>query len=64
MVKWKFMKLKGDPEKVYAELQSLGDNIQCDIVDFARNKKTELHKCFEWNDEVAAKIIACHRQEQ
>lgn len=55
MVKWKFMKLKGDPEKVYAELQSLGDNIQpSDIVDFARNKKTELHKCFEWDDEVAA----------
>lgn len=54
---WKIDGLyKADASVVHKELQDLGNDFTCEqIVDKARNENTELHKCFEWNDEVAAK---------
>lgn len=47
-----------DAEKVAAELESICDDIKGvkpkEIVEMARDSSTELHKCFEWNDTVAA----------
>ena len=46
---------KADVEKVYNELCDIGDEFTPrDIVDAARDESKELHKCFEWNNEVAA----------
>ncbi len=45
-----------DPNKVWQEIQTLGDALKPqDIVDAAQNPKTELHKCFEWDDTEAAR---------
>lgn len=44
-----------DPYKVYDELQVIGDNLKpSDIVEAAKDERSELHKCFEWDDTVAA----------
>lgn len=53
-VVWGFMKFKANPEKCYREIESMGECKPEQIVEFARNEKTELHKCFEWNDTKAA----------
>ena len=48
-------RIKADAGKVYDELQKIGDEITAgQVVKIARNKKTELHKCFEWDDNIAA----------
>ena len=44
-----------DADKVAREIASLGENVEeADIVNKARDEKTELHKCFEWDDTKAA----------
>lgn len=43
-----------DAQKVSNEISSLADITPRNIVDFARNPKSELHKCFEWDDAKAA----------
>ena len=56
--KWKIPWIfkNADPSKVKAELDSLGDIIEpSDIVEYASNPNTELHKCFEWDDTEAAR---------
>ena len=53
-VKWGFMKFKADAEKCYREIESLGEVKSEEIVEFAKDDKTELHKCFEWDDTKAA----------
>lgn len=69
-VKWK-MGLFGsaDAEKCYSEILSIGESATPQqILDYARNPETELHKCFEWDDSVAAelyrlqqaRIVVCH----
>lgn len=46
---------KADPVKVGNELSELGETVnERQIVDKAKDTTTELNKCFEWNDEVAA----------
>lgn len=56
MVEWKVKGLwKADAEAVYKEITALGDSFSpADIVEAARDESSELHKCFEWRDEVAA----------
>ena len=55
MISWGFMKYKADAETCYREIQSLGEEVTPQmIVDFARDEDTELHKCFQWDDSVAA----------
>lgn len=55
MIVWKGWKFNADAEKCYRELETLGDSYTPQqIVDFAKNPETELHKCFEWDDTKAA----------
>ena len=42
-------------EKCYEEIQTIGESVTPkQILDYARNPETELHKCFEWDDSIAA----------
>ena len=44
-----------EPQKVADEITEIGESATPDqIVEKARDEKTELHKCFEWDDEKAA----------
>lgn len=52
---WGGMNFKGDAESVYYEIQTLGDSYTPDdIVEKAKDPSTELHKCFDWDDTIAA----------
>lgn len=55
---WSFMKFAADPEKCHEELLQICDENGGakpeEIVDFARDENTELHKCFQWDDSIAA----------
>lgn len=53
---WKLSGLyKANAEKVYSEIRSIGEEATAkQILDYARDENTELHKCFEWDDSVAA----------
>ena len=54
-VQWGFMKFKGDAQACYDEVQTLGESYTPhQVLDLARNPKTELHKCFDWDDSSAA----------
>lgn len=51
-----------DAGKVYKEIQSIGDNVTPkDVLKKAKSSKTELHKCFEWDDSVAAEKFRVHQ---
>lgn len=55
MVVWKFNNLyKADAEKVSKEIESISNVTPASILEYARNENTELHKCFEWDNTVAA----------
>lgn len=44
-----------DAQIVAEEIASIGESPTAhDIVDAARNEASELHKCFEWDDSIAA----------
>ena len=46
---------KADANKVAREIAAIGDNVTPEqIVEKAKRKNTELHKCFEWDDKIAA----------
>lgn len=55
-VKWIGKGFKGDPEIVYREIQSIGESYTPqDILEYARVREdSELNKCFDWDDTVAA----------
>lgn len=56
-ITWKFDGLyKGNAEKCYSEVESLEQATPENVLEYARNENTELHKCFEWNDTVAAEL--------
>ena len=44
---------KGDAQKCYDECQTLDEITPESVLEKAKNSKTELHKCFEWDDSVA-----------
>lgn len=53
---------KADAQLVAAEIISIGESATpAQIVDKARDSGTELHKCFEWDDAIAAEK---HRLDQ
>lgn len=54
VIDWGFMKFSADPQKCYAEVTSLPVITPENIVDLARDEDTELHKCFQWDDSIAA----------
>ena len=53
---WGTIKFKGDPVKVVKELESIGEEVRPQqMVDYAAtHKRSELHKCFTWDNSVAA----------
>ena len=55
-IEWKIPGLyKADAAQCYEEITSIGEEVTPqEIVDFARDKNTELHKCFTWDDTKAA----------
>ena len=55
MVEWGFLKFSADAQKCYEELLTIGKTWTPEqVLELARNPKTELHKCFDWNDTTAA----------
>ena len=58
-VKWKVDGIfKADANECYREISSLEQITPKAILDFARDENSELHKCFEWdNDSAAEKYI-------
>lgn len=63
MVTWKVKGFfKADAETVYKEIAALGDSFSPEqIVEAAREEGTELHKCFTWDDTVAAENWRRHQ---
>lgn len=54
-VTWNMAMFKADAQKCYDELKGLDSPTPQDVVNIAEDEKTELHKCFEWNDHEASK---------
>lgn len=55
MAEWKLKGIfKGDADKVYAEISTLSSVTPENVLKYAKNKKSELHKCFTWDDTEAA----------
>ena len=63
MVTWKVKGFfKADAETVYKEITALGDSFSPEqIVEAAKEESTELHKCFTWDDTVAAESWRRHQ---
>ena len=63
MVTWKVKGFfKADAETVYKEITALGGSFSPEqIVEAAREEGTELHKCFTWDDTVAAESWRRHQ---
>lgn len=69
-VEWKMSFFSvANAEKCYQEIQTIGESVTPkQILDYARNPETELHKCFEWDDSIAAekyrlqqaRMVVCH----
>ena len=54
-VVWSMNMFKADAETVYAELEQIAERTPQNIVDYAEaHPKSELHKCFTWDDSKAA----------
>lgn len=65
MVTWKFIKYNASAEKVANEIDSLATKTPQTILDYAKhNQDSELHKCFEWNDTVAAEKYRLYQARQ
>lgn len=59
---WRSGFFKADAQKVADEIGAIGEEVTpAQILDKARDKNTELHKCFEWNDSVAAEKYRLHQ---
>lgn len=56
IIKWSLKDLyKADAGKCYEEIQQIGEEVRPEqVLDKARDSKTELHKCFDWDDSSAA----------
>ena len=55
VAKWKINVYKADASKVANEIISIGDEAKPEqIVEKARDPESELHKCFIWDDKIAA----------
>lgn len=52
---------KADPNVVAEEIYAIGENVTpTQVLEKARSEETELHKCFDWNDESAAEKWRIH----
>ena len=54
-VKWRLNGVfNADANKCYAEMCSLNEITPKTVLEYAKGINTELHKCFEWDNDVAA----------
>ena len=60
---WKVKGLfKADAQKVSEEIAEIGEVVEpAEIVEKAKDESTELHKCFEWNNDIAAEKYRLHQ---
>jgi len=60
---WGTVVYRGDADKVAKEINSIGTEFSAQqIVDFAqKRKRSELYKCFEWDDGIAANRYRCEQ---
>ena len=60
---WKdsYVYKKTDPKIVGEQLEKIENRTPENIVAFAKTKKTEMHKCFEWDDTIAAAQLRLHQ---
>ena len=63
VVEWKVKGIfKADAETVYSEITALGDTFTPGmIVEAAKDENSELHKCFTWDDTIAAENWRNHQ---
>lgn len=62
---WKGTAFRANPEAVYREIQTIGeDYTPQQILELARDETTELHKCFIWDDTIAAEKWRLHTARQ
>ena len=63
VISWKVKGLfKADAQKVSEEIAEIGETVEpSEILEKARNESTELHKCFEWRDDIAAEKYRLHQ---
>jgi len=56
IIKWSINGIfKADANKCYEEIQQIGDEVKPEqVLAKAKDKNSELHKCFDWNDSSAA----------
>lgn len=56
IIQWKMSGLfHADATKCKQEIENIGDDVTPpEVVEYARNPDTELHKCFTWDNDVAA----------
>lgn len=51
-----------DAQKVAEEIEAIGSDVKpAQIVEKARDSNTELHKCFDWDDTIAAEKWRLHQ---
>lgn len=56
---------KGNPQLCAEEIMSIGDDVSAEqIVEFARNPESELHKSFTWDNDIAAEKWRVHEARQ
>lgn len=52
---WKSIGFSADAQKVGNELETIENITNKNVLDYAKNNiKSELHKCFEWDDSIAS----------
>ena len=56
IIKWSINGIfKADATKCYEEIQQIGEEVKPEqVLDKAKDKGSELHKCFDWNNSTAA----------
>lgn len=64
--RWKVQGLyKADAQKVADEILTLGESVEPSaVVEKAKDETTELHKCFEWRDDIAAEKYRIYQARQ
>lgn len=63
VIKWSVNGIfKADAAKCYEEIQKIGNEVNPrQVLDKAKDEQSELHKCFEWDDTVAAERFRLHQ---
>ncbi len=62
-IKWRVGGIfNANAEKVYQELRDCGETYTPrEVVEKAKDEQSELHKCFEWDDTIAAEKYRLHQ---